>query len=269
MKPFLKWAGNKYPLVERIKATLPKGKRLIEPFVGAGAVFLNTDYPYYLLAEANPDLINLYRCLQTEGQHFIDYCQSFFDAEYNTADAFYQCRSLFNTTDDMRLKSALFVYLNKHCFNGLCRYNAKGGFNTPFGQYSKPYFPQEEMLFFHAKLQGVELQIADFVVTMESAELGDVVYCDPPYVPLSNTANFTSYNVGGFNQQQQLKLAQLAEQLAGKGIPVLISNHNVEFTQQAYQNATLQTFDVKRHISCKGSKRDKAAELLAMFGGGN
>lgn len=112
MKPFLKWAGGKYRLVDLIKTTLPKGNRLIEPFVGSGAVFLNTDYSANLLADSNPDLIKLFQLVQNEGQGFINYCQGLFVPENNTELAFYQLREEFNTTNDLRRKAALFVYLN-------------------------------------------------------------------------------------------------------------------------------------------------------------
>ena len=137
MKPFLKWAGNKYQIVERIKEVLPAGKRLIEPFVGSGALFLNTDYPAYLLADANPDLISVYRHLQSDGRDFIEACRLYFTPENNSPERFYEFRQRFNTTSDATEKATLFVYLNKHCYNGLCRYNSKGGFNVPFGDVYK------------------------------------------------------------------------------------------------------------------------------------
>ena len=129
IRPFLKWAGGKYRIIERIRELLPEGERLVEPFVGSGAVFLNTRYPTYLLADSNPDLINLYRILQTEGEAFIAYCKRNFTARNNSPESYYRLRDVFNTTRDLRRKSALFVYLNRHGYNGLCRYNAKGRFN--------------------------------------------------------------------------------------------------------------------------------------------
>lgn len=265
MKPFLKWAGNKYQILAHIEKILPPGKRLIEPFMGSGAVFLNTNYPRYLLADANVDLMNTFLSLKKEGSAFIEYCKTFFVVSNNTEEKFYKLRQQFNTTADRRLKSALFIYLNKHCFNGLCRYNKKGEFNTPFGKYTKPYFPEVEMRYFHQKAKKAIFKIADFVTTMQSAEKGDVVYCDPPYVPLSDTANFTSYSSGGFNVEHQKQLAEMAEQLANKGITVVISNHRTHLTQMLYKKAELTTFDVQRYISCKGANREKVEELLAIF----
>jgi len=135
MRPFLKWAGNKYQILHRIQQHLPAGKRLVEPFVGSGALFLNSDYERYLLADSNLDLINLYNLLKKEGPNFIEYCQGLFVDKHNNPDIYYQYRLEFNTTNDVRRKSALFIYLNRHGYNGLCRYNSKGGFNVPFGLY--------------------------------------------------------------------------------------------------------------------------------------
>ena len=266
IRPFLKWAGNKYRVIERIKKLLPSGSRLIEPFTGSGAVFLNTDYEHYLLSDNNPDLVNLYNILKQEGDKFIRYCKRYFNGNYNNSESYYQLRDRFNHCRNPRQKAALFVYLNRHGYNGLCRYNAKGGYNVPFGRYNRPYFPQKEMLAFHYKAQRAEFIISSFETTMNNTHHGDVIYCDPPYVPLSNSANFTSYSAGGFNLDKQQQLAQLAEQAASRGIPVLISNHNTHFTQQAYQMATHRdTFQVRRYISCNGEKRQNAVEVLALF----
>ena len=266
IRPFLKWAGNKYRVIERIKKLLPSGSRLIEPFTGSGAVFLNTDYEHYLLSDNNPDLVNLYNILKQEGDKFIRYCKRYFNGNYNNSESYYQLRDRFNHSRNPRQKAALFVYLNRHGYNGLCRYNAKGGYNVPFGRYNRPYFPQKEMLAFHYKAQRAEFIVSSFETTMNNTHHGDVIYCDPPYVPLSNSANFTSYSAGGFNLDKQQQLAQLAEQAASRGIPVLISNHNTHFTQQAYQMATQRdTFQVRRYISCNGENRQNAGEVLALF----
>ncbi len=265
MKPFLKWAGNKYQIIERIKAILPTGNRLIEPFVGSAAVFLNTEYTQYLLNDSNADLINLFNYLKKDGHYFIKYASSYFQPKYNDETAFYELREQFNQANDTQLKSALFVYLNKHAYNGLCRYNSKGGFNVPYGRYKKPYFPEKEMLDFCEKAKQAEFRRGDFIDIMQTAKSGDVVYCDPPYVPLTHTANFTSFTSSGFNLEQQKQLALLAQELAGKGIPVIISNHATEFTDEHYASAKMISFDVQRYISCDGKNRGKAKEVLAVF----
>lgn len=265
MKPFLKWAGGKYRLVDLIKTTLPKGNRLIEPFVGSGAVFLNTEYSASLLADSNPDLINLFQLIQKEGQRFISYCQGLFVTENNTESTFYELRGEFNFTNDLRRKAALFVYLNRHCFNGLCRYNLKGGFNVPFGRYSKPALPEKEMFYFHEKSKHATFEVADFITTMEKAKSGDVVYCDPPYFPLSATSSFTSYSKGGFGLNEQNALADMAKKLQKRGITVVISNHDTEFTNEVYHPAKIITFNVQRFISSDTKNRNAVSELLAVF----
>ncbi|ABZ84285.1 DNA adenine methylase [Heliomicrobium modesticaldum Ice1] len=265
-RPFLKWAGNKYRIIHRIRAVLPAGNRLIEPFVGSAAVFLNTSFKENLLADCNGDLIRLYQTVKTGGEDFIAYCRSFFTEENNRPERYYALREIFNTTDDGDLKSALFIYLNRHSYNGLCRYNASGKFNAPAGRYKKPYFPERELRFFMAKARDAVFLCQDFTQTMGEARPGDVVYCDPPYVPLSRTSNFTGYSAGGFGEAEQWKLAELARQLADRGVSVLISNHDTDFTQKAYDAARIERFPVQRFVSCDGANRGKAGELLALFG---
>lgn len=266
MKPFLKWAGNKYRIVDKIRGLLPPGRRLIEPFAGSAAVFLNTDYAENLVNDLNSDLIQLFVVLKEHGLSFVDECKSLFTSDTNVAEVYYQFRQEFNATTDPFRKASLFLYLNRHGYNGLIRYSSNG-FNTPFGRYKKPYFPFEEMMLFYHKAQTAEFTSEDFEEVMRRAKPGDVIYCDPPYVPLSETANFTNYSAGGFGPTEQLRLAKLAEELSDQGIPVLISNHNNEFTQDAYKAAEISMFDVPRFISCDGKNRTKAAELLALFPG--
>jgi DNA adenine methylase len=266
MKPFLKWAGSKYKIIDRILASLPHGDRLIEPFAGSGAVFLNADFEEYLVADANSDLIDLFRQIQNHGKEFATYATTLFTDANNTEAAFYSYRDEFNSCTDPARKSALFIYLNRHCFNGLCRYNAKGKFNVPFGRYLKPVFPTAEVLGFYEKSKRAVFEVADFKSTMEKASSGSVVYCDPPYAPLTPTANFSDYTQAGFSLLDQQALANCAEALLARGIPVVISNHDTELTRSIYAEATITSFDVQRFISRDANNRGKAAELLAIYG---
>lgn len=265
MKPFLKWAGNKTRVLKHILPNLPEGKRLVEPFVGSGAVFLNAGFSKNLVSDMNADLINLYHQIKSDGGAFIEYAEQFFTPELNVDTEFYKIREQFNTTSDQRLKSALFIYLNRHCFNGLCRYNKKGLFNTPFGRYKRPVFPELEIRNFETQAQHTTFLHQDFRDTMKSALPGDVIYCDPPYVPLSATSNFTDYATGGFNLDDQRDLAQLALACRDRGITVLVSNHDTEFTREIYRDSNLVFFDVQRFISSDAANRNKASELLAIF----
>ncbi len=267
-RSFLKWPGGKYRLVPRILQRLPEGRQLIEPFVGGGSVFLNSDFKSYLLNDANADLITLYKILQSEGEAFIKICEGFFQKKYNTEKSYYKLREAFNKSIEPVERSALFLYLNRHGYNGLCRYNAQQGtFNVPFGRYLKPYFPEEELYVFCEKSKHARFTCEDFSKTLKRAKQGSVVYADPPYVPLNNTARFTTYCQGGFDNTAQTLLAELAAKLSDRGIPVLLSNHSTDFTQALYKDALIETFLVQRFISCKASQRAQVLELLALYPG--
>ncbi|MGQ3891569.1 Dam family site-specific DNA-(adenine-N6)-methyltransferase [Legionella sp. CNM-4043-24] len=266
-KPFLKWAGSKFRCINTILSALPEAERLIEPFTGSGAIFMNSQYSSYLLAEQNPDLVNLFQHVQQQGPAFIDYCEKLFVAKNNCATRYYLMREEFNQCKASRRRAALFLYLNRHGYNGLCRYNQSGGFNVPFGRYSKPYFPRREMLYFHEKSHGVRFIQNDFRATFALAVPGDVIYCDPPYVPLSASASFVSYTDRHFGEQDQIDLAQLAMASAEKGITVILSNHDTPFTRHHYQTGQISSFPVRRYISCNALTRQPVQELLAVFSG--
>jgi DNA adenine methylase len=264
-RPFLKWAGNKYHCLEPILNLLPKGSRLIEPFAGSAVVFMNTAYPDSMLAEDNADLVRLYQCIQKEGSVFIDYCQKWFKEQYNNPDDYYRFRQQFNQMRPSRRKAALFLYLNRHGYNGLCRYNASGDYNVPFGRYIKPYFPYQEMLRFYQKSQQVALIHADFRKTFTLAQPDDVIYCDPPYVPLLQSSNFSSYTGKKFTEKEQFALIDCAIEAVKHGVTVIISNHDTPWTRQHYHAADITSFPVRRMINCKSNQRVPVQELLAVF----
>ncbi|MCH9757417.1 MAG: Dam family site-specific DNA-(adenine-N6)-methyltransferase [Gammaproteobacteria bacterium] len=265
-KPFLKWAGGKYRCLNHVISALPPGSRLVEPFTGSGAVFLNAPHEHFLLAEANADLVALYNHLKQEGVRFIRYCKHLFCKANNQSDTYYQYRVQFNQSKPgSRKRAALFLYLNRHGYNGLCRYNLSGQYNVPFGRYVKPYFPQQELETFYQKCQTAEFIKADFKETFLNLKSGDVIYCDPPYAPLSKTSQFTAYTRQKFGEAEQISLATLAKDTAKNGIPVIISNHDTPFTRDLYHGANIISFPVRRNISCKGNRRLFVHELIAVF----
>ena len=265
MRPLLKWAGNKYRIMQHLQDVLPPAQRLVEPFVGSGAVFFNSEYKKFLLNDANEDLINLYKILKSDPQTFIEDSQKLFVPKNNSKARYITLRRKFNESKDPWLRSTLFLYLNRHGFNGLCRYNSKGGFNVPFGSYKKPYYPINEILAFAKKMKKARLLCQDFIALLQQAQVGDVVYCDPPYVPLSKTASFTAYGPTTFGETQQIALAEQAESLSTRGIPVIISNHDTAFTRELYATAKIIPLQVTRNISCKVNNRAKAKEIIAVF----
>ena len=266
-RAFLKWAGGKYGLSDVIGKMLPAGDRLIEPFVGAGSIFLNSDYQHYLLNDINQDLINLYQILKIKPVSYIRDARKFFTMVNNNPEYYYQLRIEFNQSTDSYYRSLLFLYLNRHGYNGLCRYNKSGGFNVPFGRYKRPYFPEAELEYFAEKAQKATFVCKGYRDVFARAKSNDVIYCDPPYVPLSKTASFTSYAGNGFGLDEQADLANAAEEAIKRGnITVLISNHDTIWTRKIYQHADkLKTIQVARTISQKGASRKKVAELLALY----
>lgn len=267
-RAFLKWAGGKYGLCEVINKMLPKGDCLIEPFVGAGSVFLNSNYKHYILNDINQDLINLYQVLQTKPDQFILDAAQLFTEQHNVADAYYEHRKTFNATTDSYQRSIMFLYLNRHGYNGLCRYNKSGGYNVPFGKYKRPYFPEKELHLFAEKAQQATFVCENYRNTFNRATDGDVIYCDPPYVPLSKTASFTSYAGNGFGLDEQADLANAAEEVvkAKHKVSVLLSNHDTIWTRKIYEHASkIKAINVARTISQKGNGRKKVGELLALY----
>lgn len=261
-KPFLKWAGRKTKLMPKLLPLFKEAGVFVEPFVGSGAVWINTEYDNYVLCDVNKDLINLYNILKQEGRGFIAYCKEYFTLENREKERYYQLRTLFNNTQDTREKSALFVYLNRHCFNGLCRYNSKNEFNVPQGSYKTIYFPEKEMLEFHEKSQRAEFKTLDFRELFKSIENhGAMVYCDPPYIPLSKESSFTAYSKGGFSYEDQKDLKSCAEK--SESI-VVISNSDTELTRRLYSNFEMITVEVNRSIGSKAASRKKVTEIIAI-----
>lgn len=264
--PFLKWAGGKRKLASTILGALGPGRRLIEPFVGAGAVFGASNYPTAFLGDCNPDLLGLYRALQSEARPLIEECRRLF-ALPGTSETYLTQRALFNASAQGLSRAALFLYLNHRGYNGLCRYNQRGKFNVPFGgpERTTP-LPETLLQQWSARLQGVELACCDFEEAMESAQEGDVVYCDPPYAPLHSTEGFTSYAPGGFTWGDQVRLATAARRIAQRGVVVAISNHDTKATRELYAGSVIVPLSVPRHIGSRADCRKRAAELLVLQG---
>jgi DNA adenine methylase len=265
-RAFLKWAGGKYKLINELNDCFPESKTLIEPFVGAGSVFLNTHFESYILNDINADLIDLYQNLRDAPEIYVKEARTFFTESNNQPDNYYRIRAEFNQENDSFRRSVLFLYLNRFGYNGLCRYNQSGGFNVPFGRYVKPYFPEKELYFFAEKSQKATFSCLPFQQVMQQAKKRQLIYCDPPYAPISATANFTSYAKGGFGLKEQQELANLAEKVSRKKkSTVVISNHDTELTRDLYRRAELRLLKVSRSISQKGGSRKKVSELLAIY----
>lgn len=264
-RPFLKWPGGKYLLAPLIREHLPKSSILAEPFVGAGAIFLNTEFKHYHLNDINQDLITLFETLKEHGEAYISEAQKLFCKKNNQSAYYYRLREGFNQSTCPMERSLLFLYLNRHGFNGLCRYNQQGIYNVPFGRYDKPFFPEEALYTFYEKSQRATFYCLGFEEFLKKMKKNTVIYCDPPYYPLNQTSYFTNYHHQPFTLESQQRLADLAEQLKKRNIRTLISNHDTPAVRALYETADIISFEVGRTISSQGATRKRVRELLALF----
>jgi DNA adenine methylase len=262
--PF-QWAGGKNKVLPVLLPVLEKYKKKVfcEPFVGAANVALNFDADRYILSDYNQDLIYSFIKMRDDVETYLSACEALFTQGF---DVYYNIREQFNAAMP-RERSAMFQYLNKHGFNGLCRYNSKGQFNVPIGTSTKPKnVPTEQILHFNKRFNEIptQFQSKDFVSLFNELEVMSnnevLIYCDPPYVPL--TSDF-KYTADGFDFKSQIQLRDLAQSSKHTAI---ISNHFTEFTANLYKDADeLIVFDVQRTISCKGNDRKRVQECVAVY----
>lgn len=272
MKPLLKWAGGKRQIVPLISENLPQdwsAGTYFEPFIGGAAVFLNLQPSRAVISDINPRLIGFYSNVSSSCPELIDSIQTIaesFNSQGPDAqkDFYLNLRSKFNQADPLSLESsALFFVLNKLCFNGLYRENAKGGFNVPFGQKTK--FPEVNIEDFEkaSELLGrTQVLNLDFEESVKDAQAGDFVYFDPPYIPVDATSSFTSYVAGGFGLESQSRLAKTLKDLELKGVRGLLSNSDTPLTREIYKGFRLTQIVAPRMVSAKSSGRGNAPELL-------
>ncbi|HCR2012426.1 DNA adenine methylase [Enterobacter hormaechei] len=260
MSTILKWAGNKTAIMSELKKHLPDGPRLVEPFAGSCAVMMATDYPYYLVADINPDLINLYQVIKEDVNSFIHLAERIF-SKFTTEEDYYKCRQFFNTVPLEPIeKAAYFLFLNRHCYRGLCRYNQRGLFNVPYGNYKKPYLPVDEIRAFAEKAVRATFICASYDETLAMLQAGDVVYCDPPY-----DGTFSGYHTAGFSDDDQYDLASILVRRSSEGHPIIVSNSDTRLIRSFYRKFTLHRISTKRSIGVAAGEGKKADELIAVL----
>ena len=271
IKPFVKWAGGKNGLINSLISFIPKNfNSYFEPFVGGGALFfylkniniLNSKKIY--LNDKNVELINAYKQIKINPNKLLEELEIL--KNNHSKEYFYKIRNLDRDFDFYSLsevfRAARFIYLNKTCFNGLCRYNAKGNFNTPIGSYKNPKIYDKDLIFsVHEVLKNVSITNKDFEVVSLEAKKGDFVYFDPPYYPINKTSSFVSYT-DNFSANEQIRLYKLFKMLDCEGIKVLQSNSNTDFIKELYKDFEIIEVISKRAINCKGDKRGKITELI-------
>jgi DNA adenine methylase len=273
-RPFLKWAGGKSQLLPELSRRIPERfGRYHEPFVGGGALFFylwNNGLLRHgaMLSDLNAELIDCYIAVRDEVEDLIELLHRL--RPYATdRDFFYDIRSWDRQPDFARRsrveRAARTIFLNRTCYNGLYRLNNKGQFNAPFGYYKNPQIVDSDNLREVSRaLRNVDLRVADFAAVLDEAQAGDFVYFDPPYVPVSSTASFTSYTRRGFDEGEQRRLALVFHQLAARNCFVMLSNSSTTLAHQLYANACrVDVVLASRKINCNGSRRGLVEELIA------
>ena len=287
-KPFLKWAGGKTQLINEIEKSLPteitsKKFTYIEPFVGSGAVlfWMLNNFPKMekaVINDINSDLINTYRIIASKPKELISILQILqneFHLLENKPDEkkeyYYQKRALYNTRNEEHSgQAALFIFLNRTCFNGLYRVNKNNGYNVPMGRYKKPTICDDKNIFAVSKaLQKVEILCGDYEATLKQATTNSFFYFDPPYKPLSNTSSFNSYAKDEFNDEEQIRLRNFCAKLEKKGHKWMLSNSDVKgkdkndnFFDEIYSDFLISRVKARRNINANPEKRGELNELL-------
>lgn len=253
-KPILKWAGGKTQMLDELMPRVPKTyDRYIEPFFGGGALFFSLKPEKAIIADSNPELINMY--LQVA--HHVDDVIECLQKYENTSEMFYEVRSLDWQTLSKAEAAARTIYLNKTCFNGLYRVNRNGQFNTPFGKYKNPKICDIDTLRLASEaLQKAEILCGDYILVLEHyAQPGDFVFLDPPYLPISENSDFKRYTKEQFYEDDHVELAKMIGTLHERGCYVILTNSNHPLVHQLYDQYKIEVIQTKRHISCHGNTR--------------
>lgn len=283
-KPFLKWAGGKKQLLNEIQKYYPfennKITKYVEPFVGGGAVLFDVLNRYkpesVYISDLNADLINTYQVVRNDAENLIALLTCI-EHEYISCsnenvqkDFYYLIRGRFRClTETIRdeentERAAYMIFLNKSCFNGLYRVNSKGIYNSPFGYHKKPVTDKDNLRIVSDKLQNVLIKCTDYKKSLDFIDDKTFVYLDPPYRPLTNTANFTAYTKSGFNDQSQIELSEFVHQAHNKGSKFLLSNSDTKdgFFESLYSEYKIHHIQANRAINRDGNKRGAVSELL-------
>ncbi|MGV2805042.1 Dam family site-specific DNA-(adenine-N6)-methyltransferase, partial [Clostridium perfringens] len=293
MKPFLKWAGGKTQLLDTITSELPENMEgintYIEPFVGAGAVFLDflssDRFEKYIINDINSKLINVYKVIRDDIHLLIESLNdikekylSFEELSEDREKMYYEIRDKFNSNDIGRIELAsYFIFINKTCFNGLYRENSKGNYNVPIGKYKNPTIFDEEQLREISRLLNKRNNNGELIVTILNLKYTELeeyinkstfVYFDPPYRPVT-VGGFSTYNKGGFNDESQQELADFYTSVSRTGAKLMLSNSdprildkNDDFFEKMYGNFYIQRVYANRFINSKGADRGGISELL-------
>lgn len=262
ISPFVKWAGGKKQLLKRLEERMPETySRYYEPFIGGGALLLDVQPKNAIINDVNEQLLNVYRQLKANAEAVIAILKELDSVECDK-EHYLKMRTEYNKKIAAHILdaecAALTIWINKHCFNGLYRVNSKGLFNVPYNNKVGGASMSEENLRgigLYLNSSDVEIREGDFEAACVDVQAGDFVYFDSPYIPVSETANFTDYTKDGFSYEDHCRLAELFKRLDAADVKVMLSNHNVDLVYELYDGFKIEGVDVKRAINRDASKR--------------
>ena len=268
-KPFVKWAGGKRQIVDKLLMYAPdEFNTYYEPFVGGGALLFELSPKKAVINDSNKELINVYNVLRNE-EKFKKMCSILNTYEKNNSEEFYyelrnkdRNKSSFDRLSDYK-RAGRTIYLNKACFNGLYRVNSKNEFNVPFGKKTKVNTYDIGNLITvsnYLTMNDIKILNVDFEDSVKDAQKGDFIYFDPPYD--SETSIFNSYTEDGFGKDEQRRLAKVYKELSNKGCYVMLSNNNTTLIKELYKNFNIHIIEAKRSINSNGKKRGKVEEVI-------
>lgn len=270
MHSFVKWAGGKRQLLDKLTTYMPlKYNKYFEPFVGGGALLFKIQPNNFLINDFNSELIQTYKCFTNKidfdnFKKLLNYHQNNHSEKY-----YYKIRDMDKDYNFKNLpiyeRAARMLYLNKACFNGLYRVNKSGYFNVPFGKKENIICYEEENfneLYNFFKENKYEILNGDFEIAVKNAKKNDFVYFDPPYDTLDGKDSFTSYVKNSFGKEEQIRLANVFKKLSDKGVYIMLSNHNTKFIQSLYKNYKIHVVYAKRMINSDANKRGNVEEVI-------
>ena len=272
INPFIKWVGGKRQLLEILRERMPKiYGRYYEPFIGGGALLLDVQPKNAVINDVNKQLLNVYRQLKADAKTVISILRELDSVECDK-EHYLKKRTEYNKKIAAHILdaecAALTIWINKHCFNGLYRVNSKGLFNVPYNNKVGGVSMNEENLRtigLYLNSGNIEIREGDFETACADAKAGDFVYFDSPYIPVSETANFTDYTKDGFSYEDHCRLAELSKRLDDAGVKIMLSNNDVDLVYELYDGFKIKSVDVKRAINRDASKRTGKEVIITNY----
>lgn len=276
MKPVIKWVGGKTQLLEHIEERLPANfnkysyQKYYEPFLGGAAVLLGLNPTNSVVSDINPELINMYLQVRDRVEEVIHHL-TIYDNQHeiwsDPKDYYYKVREYFNAElgTNTAQQAARFIYLNKHCFNGLYRVNKKGEFNVPFnGKLSGWSVDPDHLRELSTRLKNVDIRCGSFEDIVKDAGNNDFVFFDSPYAPITATS-FTDYTKEGFSYDDHVRLAKVFKELTNRGCYCMLTNHDTPLIRELYKDFRIEVVDVRRSINRNGSDRTGKEVIITNY----